>query len=263
MIDSHAHLDLFGDSAQLEAQLSAAREAGISGWIVPALLPSGPGSAFHQAIASSGWAGSVRVCAGFHPWVAKEHPELFHADGAGLESALSAAVERLDPVAIGEVGFDPRPGNAFPGESQIIAFRAACKVAVRYNKPLIIHLVRSEHWLFQALNEARLPGPGGVVHGFSGGPELASALLRRGLHLGLGPALARALERDPAGRLVRAAASIPLDRILIETDAPDQARELRALEGVAVALAQVRQISADEVREATAKNARRLFSWPN
>jgi len=214
LTDAHTHLDRFSEAA-LDAVLERAHAAGVS-WILTAGmdLPSSR-AAIDLARAHEGLLASV----GFHPWVA--------ADGlpAGATDALAGLAAEEPVVAIAEVGID-FVGNAFTGRSyetavaprraQEAALRAQIGVALEAGLPLVIHCRGAYRQLVQILSEEDAHRVGGAVHNFDADLPTAHHLLDLGFALSFGGAIT-----DPSATGLRALVGrLPLDGILIETDAP-------------------------------------------
>jgi len=154
---------------------------------------------------------AVVPCVGLHPWhVAAAAPGW----QARLETALDAG------AGCGECGLDFSEGRA-PRELQEAALLDQLHLAIARNLPVSMHCVNAAGRLLEILRETGLPAAGGLVHAFSGAPEVARDFQSLGLHLSFGGALTR-----PGAK--RAAASLAMvqeDRLLFETDAPDLAPE--------------------------------------
>ncbi|RMF17590.1 MAG: TatD family deoxyribonuclease [Gammaproteobacteria bacterium] len=206
-IDSHCHLDAFLTDGSLDEVIRAARLAGVVRWIVPGVEPKT-------------WAGVMEVCrrvagAGFalgvHPWYAHCYPDV---DASRLKNAIGQALDGgLPVVAVGEAGLDRLRGAM---AAQIEWLRVQVECANEFGLPLILHCVRRHGQLLEFLTRYR-PACGFVVHGFSGAPELAGQYIRLGGYLGLG----RALCRPDWPHWPAFFEQVPLERILVETDAPD------------------------------------------
>ncbi|MGD9889368.1 MAG: TatD family hydrolase [Halothiobacillaceae bacterium] len=192
----------------------------------------------------------VGVALGLHPWF--EHPP--HA-----MARLPKWLQRTDAVAVGECGLDFGLGRV-PREQQEALLLPQLRWARDMDLPVILHANKSEDVL--AMHLARLPGLRGVVHGFHGSKPQADKFLRLGFYLGLGTAITY----PQAQRLRALVASVSLDRVLLESDAPDQPPFGRAkpnepafvLDTLAV-LADLHGLAVATVAEATWQNAHSLF----
>ncbi len=265
MFDSHCHLDFPEIFGTLESELAGARAAGIEGWLVPGCEPSQ--WARLEAFAR---VPGVRVALGLHPWWA---PRVIAESEGALDSVvaqLATDARRFGARAIGELGLDgARVETSHPDfELQRRAFEAQLASAVELELPVVLHAVRAHGPMLQSLRRVGVPRAGGVVHGFSGSLPVARDYMALGLHVGIGCQVTSSLSR----RMREAAAALPLERLVVETDAPDQRpREADGAAGearpgrptdlvrVIAAVAELRGLSTAEVGRATAQNACALF----
>jgi len=247
--DSHCHLDHPLLRPDLPRRLAAAQAAGVGGFLVPGVHPGG-------------WPG-IAALARRYPEVAPAfgvHP--MHADL--LTPEMLAELLRLSPcaVAIGEIGLDY--ALAAPSrELQQHAFRAQLRLAVQAGLPVLLHCRQAFGDLLTILAEDSAGRLAGVMHAFSGSPETARDCVRRGLHI----SLAGSVTYQNAVRPPAVAACVPLERLLLETDAPDLAPEPHRgginlpeyLLDTARRVAQIRGITLEQLGRATTDNARSLF----
>ena len=249
LIDSHVHFDDSRFDADREAALQRAREAGVEAQIIPAI--------------KAGWWPRLRdLCRrhqglhatyGLHPMYLDDHRH------AHLEE-LSGWVEREQPVAIGECGLDFYIEDPQP-EQQQIYFEGQLNLARDTGLPVIIHARRSVEEVINTLR--RYPGLRGVLHSYSGSEQQAHKLIDMGFCLSFGGPVTY----DRAKRLHRLVAKLPLDAILLETDAPDQPdsrhrgqrNEPAYLPDVLQAVCRLRDLAPETVAEQTRENTRRLF----
>ena len=248
LFDTHAHLDFSRfdrDRDQLLATLRAQRVAVLN---VGADLRS---SAASVALARDH--PHVVASCGVHPHDAKTYTPAAEAE---LETLL-----RQGAVAVGECGLDFYR-DLSPRDAQVAAFRAQLRLAKRLDLPVVLHERAAwDAFLSVLRDEAPLRG---VVHAFSGDAGRAGAIVDLGLHLGIGGPLTYA--KNHAQR--QAVQAVPLDRIVLETDAPylppEPYRGKRNDPGmvrlVAERLAALRGMPVAELAEATWANACRLFS---
>ncbi len=245
LIDTHCHLDqppLIGDLAGVIGRAAA---RGVGRIVVPSV-----GCASWPVVAEldSKWT-AVRPAYGLHPWCT--HEDL---DSDGLEKYLGEGA-----VAVGEIGLDSKiMGADLVRQRAVLETQLA--VAVDLDLPVILHCRGAFDELIELLERYR---PRGVVHAYSRGPELAERLIGVGLHLGFGGAVTM-----PGARRARRSAQLaPLERIVLETDAPSIGLEGVAPEdvephhvlNVAVALAMLRGTTVDEIACATSETADELF----
>ena len=235
--------------------LSRARAAGIDEMVVPAVGPEGWPAILDLARADPG----LHAALGVHPQLL---PALDPADDLRHLGALEAALAQGGAVAVGECGLDgPAVGEGAPLERQVAVLRAHLRLARRLELPVILHCLRAHGALLALLAEEPLPA-GGVLHSYSGSPDQVRAYLRFGLRF----SFAGAVTRERARRPLEAARAVPRDRLLLETDAPDQTphphrgrNEPAFLAEVAWAVARALGTSLAEVDALTTANARSLF----
>mgnify|MGYP002777879824 CR=1 FL=1 len=198
---------------------------------------------------------------GIHPQVL---PDL---DPAGDARALEALKERVRAapagmVAIGECGLDFGPqGAGAPRERQIAVLRAHFELARATGLPLVLHCLKAHAALLELLEERPLPPS--ILHSYSGSAEMVPAFCRGGHAISFAGALTLPGARRPG----LAARAVPTDRLLIETDSPDQTPATRRparnepafLLDVARAVAEARGEPLELVAATTYENARRLL----
>lgn len=261
LIDTHCHLNFDAFDSDRSEALSRAGEADVQQIIIPAVDPETARQAISLAEASA----MVFAAVGVHPNDASE----FSTDQLSEINAM-AAHPRV--VAIGEIGLDYYWDKS-PRATQLSALEQQLELAARMKLPVIIHnrestgdvLAVLESWSASLTGSLR-ENPG-VMHSFSGNLEDAERAMRAGFCIGFtGPITYKSAEETR-----RIASSIPIDRILIETDAPfltpipyrGKRNEPAYVRFVAERLASVRSLSFDDVATATTQNARRVFNLPS
>lgn len=257
IIDSHCHLDDVAFDNDRVAVWKRAQSSGVVSIINPASSLEDSGAVVRLAHQESG----VFAAVGIHPQVAITLDE----------PALAKTVKELDEllkdpltVAVGEFGLDSKNGAV---DKQAPTVRALLKLAQKNDVPIILHCRDLYHELLGLLDEAG-PKHEGVVHSFTGGPKELEQILKRGLHVAIGGIVTFGKRTEG---LREAAKQCPLDRLLVETDAPYLTPEPRRgkrnepAEVVTVAefIASLRGISYAELAEATTRNTRRLFGLPD
>lgn len=210
-IDSHCHLDAgeFGDAAGHHAE--AARAAGVS-WIV---IPAVDRNNFDAVARLSGSLPSCVYALGIHPMYV---PQASEDDLALLREHVRAALNDRYFVGIGETGLDffiPALTEPSLRAKQEFFYSEQLKIAREFDLPVILHVRRSQDTLLKYLR--RIGVPGGIAHAFNGSEQQARAFIRMGFALGFGGAMTftRALQ------IRRLAAALPLSALVLETDAPD------------------------------------------
>ncbi len=250
LFDSHCHLDAGEFDSDRAAVVDRARAAGVTAQVIP-------------AITAASWPKLRDVCQqapGLHPAYGL-HPVFLDEHRPEDIDALRGWIEREHPCAIGECGLDYFI-DGLDRERQQFFFNAQLELARDYQLPVIVHARRAVDAVIGAIRA--VGGLRGVVHSFSGSPEQATQLYRHGFLLGLGGPVTH----ERAQRLHRLVRDMPLDRLLLETDAPDQPdagirgqrNEPARLQHIARYIAQLRGISVDELATATTANARALFN---
>ncbi|MFA7242303.1 MAG: TatD family hydrolase [Sulfuricellaceae bacterium] len=202
-IDTHCHLDAAEFDADRAEVAARARSAGVEILVVPGVARAGFGSVLETCRRFPG----CRPALGIHPMV---------VGGAQPEDldALRSAISAHNPVAIGEIGLDFFVPD-FDRARQEFYFAEQLKIAREFGLPVLLHLRRAQDTVLKHLRRANLPG--GIAHAFNGSRQQAEAFIRLGFKLGFGGAMTwpRALH------LRELAATLPLDAIVLETDAPD------------------------------------------
>lgn len=262
LVDAHCHLDLPAFDADRAAVWARARAAGVSRALVPAVRPDTWAATLACALP-----GERSVALGVHPHALRDLPRAA-LDRGLAELAATVRAHRDRVVAIGECGLDASLDPAVVDPMlQRQVFLAQVAVAAELDLPLVLHVVRAHALALTLLQSARLPSRPGMVHAYSGGPDLVRAWTALGFHLSFGGSVTRPRARAP----VDSAKAVPDERLLIETDAPDQIATGVARDGrrgepadvavVAEAVAKVRGRSLEDVAVRTTANAAALFGW--
>lgn len=230
LVDAHCHLDFEAFDADRDEVLERAAAVGVRAIVIPGVHPTQWARA--AALVRRGHPRvGLAMAVGWHP----EHLEALAHDGArgdghddasgdgsvafdreALVTQIVCGTREHGAIAIGECGLDRRVEARVSLERQREVLDAHVEAAKRTGLPLVLHVVRRDGALLDALRPyAPLRG---MVHAFTGGAELAREYVALGLHVSFGGGLTR-----PNARKARdAAAVVPAERVLIETDAPDQ-----------------------------------------
>lgn len=266
-IDTHCHLDAPEFTADRSAVRDRARAAGVNRIVIPAVEVDN-----FETVRSLAHASADAYCLGIHPLFVERASRASLAQ-LDRQLALHHADTRL--VAVGEIGLDyfvPALTQSPLREKQEDYYRAQLQLARTYALPVVLHVRRSADRLLKHLRELRRPGAGwsGIAHAFNGSEVQALEFVKLGFKLGFGGAVT--FER--ASQLRRLAATLPLESIVLETDAPDipphwlytqaDARAQGAAQGrnepgelprIAAVVAQLRGISVQALADATERNA--------
>jgi TatD DNase family protein len=263
MIDTHCHLDFDAFDADRDAVLDRARAAGVTRIIIPSVDVEGADGAIALAQTTPG----VFACVGIHP----NSTAGFDADPSAMLARIEAQARQSGIVAFGEIGLDYYRDHS-PRETQHRAFAAQLELAARLSLPVIIHnrdasedtIPMLEAWA-RDLPPTLRDRPG-VLHSVSAPPELVERALAAGFYIGFtGPITYR-----NADQTRRIAAAAPLERLLVETDAPyltptphrGERNEPAYIPLIVDRLAALHNITADEMAAITTANAVRLFNLP-
>jgi TatD DNase family protein len=216
-IDTHCHLDApeFSAFSPIAGELRAnAAIKNVVNCVYPAVHPFN-----FQAVRELAHAHNDSYALGIHPLYVKDASE----DDLALldiELALRATDARL--VAVGEIGLDffvPELNVSPLREKQIHFYREQLKLAKKYDLPVVVHVRRSGDVLLKGLRDfsAQHYQWRGIIHAFNGSDSQAAAFIKLGFKLGFGGAMTF----DRALQLRHLAATLPLEALVLETDAPD------------------------------------------
>lgn len=246
LFDTHCHLDVEEFDPDRDQVLAAARAAGVIGIVVPGIY-------------AAAWPRLLRLCSttadlhpalGLHPvYLAQHRPEHI----ADLERALA----ETRPLAVGEIGLDRYRRDLDPTRQQAL-FEAQLVLARDAGLPVLLHVRKAHDQVLTTLKRIRVSG--GIAHAFNGSLQQARQYLDLGLRLGFGGMLTfeRSLKLRPLAR------DLPIEAIVLETDAPDltvaahqgERNSPAYLPDVLAALAQVRDADPAEIAAITTRNAR-------
>ena len=250
IFDTHAHYDDSRFDGDRDAVLAALPEAGVELVLDPGCdLPSS-----RAAAALAERYGHVYAAAGIHP-----------ENCAGFQDADLAALRQLlaqpKVASIGEIGLDYYWAENPPRDFQQMVFRKQLALAEELDLPVIVHDREAHGDSLSIIRE--FPAVTGVFHCFSGSPEMAEELLKRGWYLGFdGPITYKNARRAP-----EVAAITPLERLVVETDAPylspvpvrGRRNDSRYLPHVIAKLAEWKGVTPEEMTRITCENGKRLF----
>lgn len=252
-IDTHCHFD-FPPFKDDEAQsLARAAKVGVERIIVPAIGSQYFARVMHLAEAWPELYGAL----GLHPIVIEEHtPDCLDK----LQQQLATRPDKV--VAIGEIGLDLYRENP-QFEKQEAVLEAQLKLAKRFDLPVILHSRRTHDKLAMHLKRHNLPRTG-VVHGFAGSLQQAERFIGLGYYIGVGGTITY----PRASKTREVMAQLPLDALLLETDAPDmplngfQGQPNRPEQAARVfqTLCELRPEAPDVIAQALFDNTQRLFA---
>ena len=250
LFDTHAHMDDEAFAQDREQLLASLPEQGLA-------LVMNPGCSLASSRNASKLAETydyIYAAVGSHPDVADEVNE----DVLAEYRRLVAANPKIK--AIGEIGLDYHYED-IPREIQLQAFRMQMQLAKELNLPAIVHERDAHEDGMKVVDE--FPEVTGVFHCYSGSAEMAKELVKRGWYIGF----TGVLTFKNARKAVEVAKSIPLDRIVLETDCPYMSPEpFRGkrndpgnLYRMAEKLAEIRGLTVEEIHAITTENGKRLY----
>jgi TatD DNase family protein len=251
LIDTHCHLNSPRFADDLPETIARAQQAGVTQMIVVGYdVPSS-----EEAVELAERHAPIFAAVAVHPHDSKDY-------STAAQARLRELAAHPKVVAIGEIGLDFHYDFS-PVESQFAAFRAQLALAREASLPVIIHCREAYRNTLDVLAEEDAQAVGGVMHCWAGSAAEAERALRMGLFLGIGGILTF----KNAAELREIALSAPMDRLLVETDAPYLApaphrgkrNEPAYTRLVAQQLACVRAVALEEIAARTTENALRLF----
>ncbi len=250
LIDTHCHLDLPVFNPDREGILTNCRRIGVNNIVIP-------------GISAPGWKGLLDLCAkedglypalGLHPLYLDRHHDM---DIVRLEEEIGGGM----PVAVGEIGLDyyARDGDRV-GQQRL--FESQLSIARQSDLPVLLHVRKAHDQVLATLR--RIGVSGGIAHAFNGSLQQGMQYLELGFKLGFGGMLTYERSR----RLRTLARQLPLEALVLETDAPDltvashhgERNSPEYLPECLAAMAEVRDEDPGVIAERTTQNAREILS---
>ncbi len=249
LIDSHCHLYLGSSAKDLSNIIDHAKDNGVGKYVCPGIDIATSKKSIEIAANHD----EVFAAVGIHPHDAKDAPDKY------IETLENLAKEE-NVVAIGEIGLDFYRNISDP-KIQFDVFRRQIELAQRLDLPIIIHNREADEEIINTLKDFQPVN--GVAHCFSSDLETANVLMELGLYI----SFAGNLTYKKSG-LPEVVKNIPLDRILVETDSPylspipyrGKENEPSRVSVVAEKIAEIKDVSFEEVAIATRKNTETLFN---
>ena len=256
-IDTHCHLDAHEFGLEAPAVAARADQGGVSMIVIPAVARQN----FDVVAQLAANAPNASYALGIHPICV---PQANDADLVALRSNVEAALADPKFVAIGEIGLDffiPMLCEPAMREKQDHFFREQLRIARDFGLPVLMHVRRSQDQVLKHVRQIRPAG--GIAHAFNGSFQQAQIYIDLGFKLGFGGAMTftRALQ------IRRMATDLPLEAIVLETDAPDISpswvhpgrNSPEELPRIGAVLAQLRGLDIAQVAAATSANARAVL----
>jgi len=249
LYDTHCHLDVEEFDPDRDAVIARARAAGVHDFLVPGI---------HR----DGWPALIALCRrqpGCHPALGLHPVYLDRHTDAHLDD-LADWLDRERPLAVGEIGLDFAL-KQLDRDRQLQLFEAQLTLARDHRLPVVLHCRKAHDAMLDSLKRIRVPG--GICHAFNGSIQQAEQYIALGFKLGFGGMLT--FERS--SKLRRLAAELPLQAIVLETDAPDltvashqhQRNSPEYLPEVLAALAAIRDMDPATLAAQTTANAEQVF----
>ncbi len=207
IIDTHCHLDVTSFDKDRDDVLEQCRKQGITKIIVPAIIAKTWNNLLNLCKKEKG----LYPTLGLHPIFIEQHDE---SDLALLENTLKNNL----PVAIGEIGLDFY-SKELDKNKQVMLFEQQLFLAKKYHLPVILHVRKAHDQVLQLLKKIKVKG--GFCHAFNGSIQQAEKYIELGFKLGFGGTLTYTNSK----KIHQLATAIPLEHIVLETDAPDMVVE--------------------------------------
>ncbi len=252
VIDTHIHLDDEQFDADRDDVIAQARAANVVGMVVPAVRAA----KWPDIIQLANTCADVHATLGLHPLYTAHH----HAKDLQL---LARLLDQHRVLAVGEIGLDYHCSNS-DVDQQKHYFIEQLDIAAQYQLPVIIHAHRAVEDVMQLL---RSHGPGkGVIHSYNGSLQQAHKLVDLGYHLGFGGPITY----PRAKKIRKLVSSLPMQNLLLETDAPFQPMHNQTgrrntpahIQRVLSAFATIKNADVAEIAKYANRNARDLFALP-
>jgi TatD DNase family protein len=256
LIDSHTHLDFPDFDEDRQALLAESRALGVKRMVVLGVYQANWQRVWDLVQSDP----DLHAAFGLHPVYLDVHqPE----DLPELGDWLARLAGHRQVCAVGEIGLDYFI-ETLDRERQQTLFEAQLQLAADFNLPALIHVRRSHAAVIATLKRFRLKRAG-IIHAFAGSKEEAREYIKLGFKLGLGGAATW----PQALRMHRVLAELPLESVVLETDAPDMAPVMfpgqrnspAHLPAICSALAGIMSITAEQLAAASTANACELFNW--
>lgn len=249
LIDTHCHLDVEEFDSDRDVVLEHCRRAGIKEIVVPAIHAAG----WHKLLQLCRQEVGLYPALGLHPVYIESHQD---ADLRALEKKLHTE----KPVAVGEIGLDYFLTELDRAKQQTI-FESQLQLARDVGLPVLLHVRKSHDQVLATLRRIRVKG--GIAHAFNGSLQQAQQYIDLGFKLGFGGTLTY----PRSNKIRQLAQTLPLEAIVLETDAPDmvvsqhrgERNSPEYLTHVLAALAELRQMDPESVAQQTTANAHTLL----
>lgn len=251
LIDTHSHIDMDNYKDRFDEVIAEAKDFGVEKIVIPGVAPSGFKRIVELCEKYENLYGAVGV-----------HPEDLASFDADAESLIREYLKHPKIVAVGEIGLDYYWDKS-QIECQKEIFEKQILIAKEIGKPVLVHDREAHFDTLEILKKTKASDVGVVMHCFSGSPEFAMECVREGFYIALGGVVTF----KNAKKVKEVAKIVPLERLLLETDAPymtpvpyrGKENQPAYVKFVAEEIANLRGVSFDEVARMTSFNAQRLL----
>ena len=252
LIDTHSHIDMDNYKDRFDEVIAEAKDFGVEKIVIPGVAPSGFKRIVELCEKYENLYGAVGV-----------HPEDLASFDADAESLIREYLKHPKIVAVGEIGLDYYWDKS-QIERQKEIFEKQILIAKEIGNPVLVHDREAHFDTLEILKKTKASDVGVVMHCFSGSPEFAMECVREGFYIALGGVVTF----KNAKKVKEVAKIVPLERLLLETDAPymtpvpyrGKENQPAYVKFVAEEIANLRGVSFDEVANATTENAKKLLA---
>ena len=251
LIDTHTHIDMENFADRFDEVMQTAKDYGVEKVVIPGVEPSGFDRIIKLCEEYPDVYGAVGV-----------HPEELNSYNEEAESRIKELLKHKKIIAIGEIGLDYYWDKS-QIEKQKEIFERQILIAKQAQKPILVHDREAHPDSFEILKKTNAAETGVVMHCFSGSPEFAQQCINEGFYIALGGVVTF----KNAKKVKEVAKTVPLDKLLLETDAPymtpvpfrGKENQPAYVKFVAEEIAKLRGVSFEEIAEATTANAKKLL----
>src|SRR5574344_254529 len=251
LIDTHTHIDMDNYKEHFDEILQNAKMHGVEKFVIPGVEPNGFNRILELCEKYPNIYGAVGV-----------HPEELESYNKNSEEIIKEYLKHPKIVAVGEIGLDYYWDKSQTDKQKEI-FEKQIYIAKEYHKPILVHDRDAHADTFDILKKTNAKEVGVVMHCFSGSVEFAKECIKEGFYIALGGVTTF----KNAKKAKDVAKIVPLDRLLLETDAPymtpvphrGEENQPAFVKFVAQEIANLREVSFEEIEQATTLNAQRLL----
>ena len=251
LIDTHTHIDMENFADRFDEVMQTAKDYGVEKVVIPGVEPSGFDRIIKLCEEYPDVYGAVGV-----------HPEELNSYNEEAENKIKELLKHKKIIAVGEIGLDYYWDKS-QIEKQKEIFERQILIAKQAQKPILVHDREAHLDSFEILKKSNAAEIGVVMHCFSGSTEFAQQCINEGFYIAIGGVVTF----KNAKKVKEVAKTVPLDKLLLETDAPymtpvpfrGKENQPAYVKFVAEEIAQLRGVSFEEIAEATTANAKKLL----